>query len=69
MRSNNCTLFPEGSYTSCCENHDAAYGAGYDRAKADRDLRDCVIACGRPHLAWIMWAGVRAFGWVFWKKP
>lgn len=63
----NCTFFPEGEWTSCCANHDAAYGVGYDRAKADADLRKCVVRCHRPITAWVMWLGVRAFGWyLYW---
>jgi hypothetical protein len=68
VKSDGCTFFPEGNYVSCCEIHDAAYGAGYDRAKADEDLRECVKSCGRPVQAWVMWVGVRLFGYYRWKR-
>lgn len=68
QNSDGCTFFPEGEYTSCCENHDAAYGVGYDRRKADQDLRDCIKRCGWPITAWIVWLGVRIFGYPFWLR-
>lgn len=66
--SDGCTLFPDGSYVSCCDMHDAAYGALYNRRKADKDLKKCVDACGRPVLAWVIWLGVRLGGWPFWWR-
>ena len=54
---------------TCCEQHDRAYSAGSlaTRADADRALYDC-IACERPKFAWVVWAGVRTFGWLFYKR-
>jgi len=68
MPSDGCTFFPDGNYVSCCEAHDAAYGAGYNKWKADMDLRNCAMRCHKPILAWIMWIGVTLFGgYSYWK--
>ena len=54
---------------SCCKQHDHDYGARgtVSRAEADRRLRHCMIAQGKPLLAWLFWAACRAGGWYFWK--
>ena len=56
----------ELSYVGCCDEHDYAYlsgGSWRDRVEADRRLRLCVIAEGRPvWWAWSMWLAVRIFG-------
>ncbi len=64
-----CTLFPEGDWGHCCGEHDKAYakGSGVPRKQADEALRDCAIAGGRPHVAKLLYAGTRAFGWLFYR--
>lgn len=64
-----CTHWPDLNYASCCEAHDAAYDAGgsaEDRARADAALRECVRRHRGLFMAWLMWAGVRTFGWRHW---
>ena len=53
----------------CCKQHDNDYGARgtVSRAEADRRLRHCMIAQGKPLLAWLFWVACRAGGWYFWK--
>lgn len=66
IHSNGCSLFPEGKQTSCCNSHDMSYLFASCRRKADKELRECVIKCNKPITAWIMWIGVRLFGYPFW---
>lgn len=61
-----CTLFPEGDYTPCCDEHDVRYTFGKDRRMADRELRECIKGKRHPALAWLVWIGVRLFGYPFW---
>ena len=63
-----CHYFPDGPWKGCCHDHNVAYAARTDRADADRALRKCVKANGHPVIAWIMWLGVRLFGWIFWGR-
>lgn len=62
-----CTLFPDGNYGGCCEAHDEAYRTqtGTRRA-ADEALAECIAAKGRPLVAFVVYYGVRAFGWMRW---
>ena len=64
-----CTFFFGGSHNSCCEQHDKNYAADTQvtRREADRQLRECVIEKGHPVRAWVMWVGVRLFGWIFYR--
>lgn len=64
-----CTLFPEGNWGHCCGAHDENYKADskYSRKVADQKLRLCVENRGHPNIAKAMYAGVRAFGWLFYK--
>lgn len=64
-----CTFFPDGSWESCCDRHDAAYSKGtqFSRKIADQRLKLCVEQSGHPYIAKVMYAGVRAFGWLFYK--
>ena len=77
LGSDGCTLVTE-LYQDCCLEHDIAYRTGRDldghpitRAQADQRFRQCIQArspLGRfSPLAWWRWAGVRLFGWLFWK--
>ena len=68
-RKNNCTLFPEGGWTECCERHDKRYeNKRLNRYQADKLLFRCVKRKSNVIIAGIMFAGVRTFGWYFYKK-
>jgi len=63
-----CSLFPEGNWHECCVAHDYAYcegGTRQDRKKADIQLMRCVALKGHPHIAYLMFLGVRLFGGPF----
>ncbi len=70
--SDGCSLFPDRSliensdWCECCLEHDIAYwqgGTKAQRLKADRKLRDCVLArTGNKALAEAMYQGVRLGG-------
>lgn len=70
--SDGCSLFPDGTvqdralWCDCCLEHDIAYwqgGTREDRLRADKALRDCVLARTRSRaLATAMYEGVRAGG-------
>jgi hypothetical protein len=64
-----CSFFFGGSHNPCCEQHDKDYGreSTISRREADKKLRLCVIEKGHPVRAWVMWVGVRVFGWFFYK--
>jgi hypothetical protein len=66
FKSDGCSLFPDGSYYSCCYVHDVAYwpgGTAEDRKDADSALRACVKeVTGNGFLAAIMYWGVRLGG-------
>jgi hypothetical protein len=64
-----CTFFPEGSWASCCVTHDKHYlkGSKVSRKDADQHLKHCVTEAGHPHIAKMMYAGVRTFGRFFYK--
>lgn len=63
-----CTFFPDGDWVSCCDAHDAAYGAGYNKWKADLDLLRCALRSGHPIAGFIMYVGVTVGGWYrYWK--
>jgi hypothetical protein len=67
-----CSMFPNRSllgkadWCHCCLVHDLAYwrgGTAEERAKADQELKSCVLAASHnPQLADLMFAGVRAGG-------
>ena len=67
-----CSLWPDRSddgkdWGSCCEQHDECYSAGGDaasRKKCDKALKKCLKKKAGPVMAWIMYAGVRSFGWL-----
>lgn len=68
-KENHCTLFPEGNWSHCCANHDAAYREGGTRQlrkNADYELFCCVFDAGHPSLAILIYAAVRLFGGPFW---
>ena len=66
FKSDGCSMFPDGSYYSCCYLHDVAYwpgGTAEARELADKSLRDCVSGITHNEaLAQAMYNGVRVGG-------
>lgn len=66
FKSDGCSLFPDGTYYSCCYLHDVAYwsgGTADERERADKSLRACVLDITRnAALAEAMYQGVRVGG-------
>src|SRR4029450_2413727 len=66
FKSDGCSMFPDGTYYSCCYLHDIAYWAGGTeeaREGADKTLRACVLEITHNEaLAETMYKGVRAGG-------
>jgi len=69
-----CTLSPDGTWQSCCVEHDMLYWCGGSRAArrfADERLCTCVSEKGGRALAAIMYWGVRVGGhpWLptYWR--
>jgi len=54
---------------TCCHQHDRDYGikGTVTRLQADKRLRECLMAQGKPIIAWLFWGGCRLGGWIFWK--
>lgn len=81
-KSDHCTGWFEGWWSHCCEIHDSQYANSINRYVSDVDLLKCVtnsypeVLMNSPELAVvisgaiavIMFAGVRLFGWYFYKK-
>lgn len=67
--SKGCTLFPDGNYGSCCQEHDLAYSKRLvSRSEADLKLYECIRERGRPKTAIIVYIAVRVFGWIWWGR-
>lgn len=67
--ADNCTLWPEGTWTHCCAMHDRRYAnKRLTRKQADELLFRCVQKKSNTAMAYIMYAGVRAFGWWWYDK-
>lgn len=66
---NYCTAFPDGEEGMCCKAHDIEYSTKgtLSRKEADKALYQCVKENGEPVKAALMYVGVRAFGWLFYK--
>ena len=66
MAKDYCTLFPDGSWGNCCKQHDDDYtaGSGIKQKEADERLRYCLEQGGRPVVGFIMFWGLRLFGWT-----
>ena len=65
FRTEGCHVGREGSWHSCCVEHDMAYWCGGTNAArriADRTLRTCVAAHGGDNIAGWMYLGVRLGG-------
>lgn len=50
--------------------HDYAYRFGVpDRRQSDRQFRDMLRGRGvGAARTWLLWAGVRLFGWLYWRR-
>ncbi len=60
----NCTLYPEGTWTECCARHDRRYeNKRLSKWQADKLLYRCVKKKSSKVNAAIMWLGVTLFGW------
>jgi len=65
-----CTMWPEGNWHECCVAHDYAYADGGPpgaRKEADKALRKCVETKHTKAMGLVMYLGVRAMGWFFWR--
>ena len=69
--SDGCSYFPDGTlknntkWLNCCVEHDKSYwkgGTKAERQKADDALKTCVKEVGYPHIAKLMYLGVRLGG-------
>jgi len=71
---NCCTLFFKGTWNKCCCRHDRRYeNRRLNRKQADILLKRCVKnsisnSTKRAIISNIMYAGVRLFGWIFYKR-
>lgn len=69
MAKDYCTGYFDGSWSYCCKMHDRRYAnKRLNRSQADELLFRCVKRKSNIVNAYIMWAGVRLFGWHFYKK-
>lgn len=75
FESDGCSIIPDRWFTRvCCIEHDFYYRNQhlvgiYDRAEADRRLRDCLINNGAGKIrAWLYWTAVRCFGGFAWRS-
>ena len=62
-----------GKYNQVWITHDKAYANKWQiaitRKEADWQMREGLICAGMGKtLAYVMWAGVRAVGWIHWDK-
>jgi hypothetical protein len=63
-----CTLFPDRNWKECCAKHDIDYvEQKITRLESDRKLLACVKDKCKA-VAYVMYLGVRCFGWWFWNK-
>lgn len=69
--SDGCSAFPDGTFEqeqlwlNCCIEHDYIYwqgGSYQERLIADKQLYQCVVKVGEPHIATLMFMGVRVAG-------
>ncbi len=69
QETDHCTLFPDGSWAECCARHDRRYdNKRITREQADELLFRCVVRKSNKVVAYIVYAGVRAFGWYYYDK-
>jgi hypothetical protein len=75
FKSDGCSLFPDGNYRNCCEEHDKDYyfgGTSAERKSSDKRLYKCVRATRgwqNKFVAPIIWLGVRSLGVSFLPTP
>ena len=75
INKNKCTCWFDGwfgkSWAEFCEKHDKRYmtpfGKDMTRLECDKELKEGVASVA-PSMAWVMFIGVRCFGWYWWKK-
>ena len=63
--SDGCSMVPDGTWLTCCVEHDIAYwcgGSSDQRHDADRSFDACVTEKRSACLGTVMYAGVRAGG-------
>jgi bisphosphoglycerate-dependent phosphoglycerate mutase len=66
-----CTASPDFNFSDCCKQHDEDYEKmTISRWRADKKLRRCISKKGVGFykyriLPWVYWAGVRAFGGMY----
>lgn len=69
-----CSFAPDFNFRDCCVQHDYDYAEHHreseeKRAEIDNEMRLCIKCRAGAIVAWIYWAGVRAFGWwPYWCK-
>ena len=69
--SDACSMWPDGSWVSCCVEHDYKYWCGGERklrALADKEVISCVNE-KVPFMGYIMYVGVRLGGLSFIPVP
>lgn len=67
-----CSFAPDFDFAACCDAHDEVYwrgGSCEQRLAADRALRACIAASGRPILAKVYYSAVRLGGAPWWPLP
>ncbi len=64
--ADNCTFFPEGTWSECCSFHDKRYSnTRIGKYQADILLFRCVKKRGNTVVASVMFIGVTVFG-IYW---
>lgn len=70
-QTNGCTLVLDFDFGACCDRHDVCYclsGSPLNRLACDATLGACIAGEGHPLLGPLYFAGVRAFGWLFFDE-
>ena len=70
MVEDSCTLFPDGSWGTCCARHDKRYeNTRLTKYQADTLLYRCVKRKANPYIAVIIFIGVSTpFSWLFYYR-
>ena len=64
-----CTCFPDMNHFSCCDAHDTCYARQQkSRLECDKKLQECVCHKSGNIIGYLMYNGVRLFGWLFWLR-
>ena len=61
-------MSPDFDFRECCVRHDFDYYSQVSRKEADLKLKACIEKKGHPKLAKIYYCGVRAFGWLRYRR-